>query len=668
MPTSVLIAPAARPASAIATISPRLNSLQRPDVGWSGIARAPGSRVRPGTSRRRPQRRPHEHSARARSARATLGELFESRALAAEPQPVHQCLAVRGARPCHARAPDGARRVGEAGSAAKLRRAPMLLAETARRTGDPTRRSRGPRRSPAVRGRMLANSRSDAPAGGRLQMDRRPAGAPSRSRASSACRTAGSRGASLPGRSGADHRVRGERPATTPVTFLRLTTKPARGAPAAACELAPAGDLSPLERRRSSVSRCAVRPRIARVRESLAAAPPGPARWPWWPCSQGCSVLPLAPRRPQGRRPLGPTASAAPRRSPHAAARAARPRARATGPSAHRAAVRVRRPPARRRPRSTGAAGSWTVVGDEEVFTPTSTLSPARATRSRLGDHDRHGARPLGRRRAIALHVACPPVAGMQQALARLGYLGASSARSTGSHPARHGDTSGGGRYTPSTLPAGCSRPIPPTRRPCAWASWTPRRSGALDGLSGGQRPRSDRRTELATWASLLARRDADRRDHQALHLGVGVGVAARDARGASRRPRRADHAGQHGRARSRNRAGDLPDLFALRLDHDERHRRGRHQIRRSRTCPGSTTSTAATPCTATLAPPTASRSPTAASSCRSKRRRGLRDARARRHRRGALSGAPARGPAGEHGGRAKPRAAPSCPSAAVCP
>jgi peptidoglycan hydrolase-like protein with peptidoglycan-binding domain len=71
-------------------------------------------------------------------------------------------------------------------------------------------------------------------------------------------------------------------------------------------------------------------------------------------------------------------------------------------------------------------AGSWAAVGNSTVFTPASTLQPCSTytltvwARTSSTDHA-----PLGRRHTIGLRVACPPIAGLQQALARLGYLGA---------------------------------------------------------------------------------------------------------------------------------------------------------------------------------------------------------------------------------------------------
>jgi hypothetical protein len=71
-------------------------------------------------------------------------------------------------------------------------------------------------------------------------------------------------------------------------------------------------------------------------------------------------------------------------------------------------------------------AGSWAAVGNSVVFTPASTLEPCTSYSLTLWARTSStGHAPLGRRRTIGLHVACPPIAGLQQALARLGYLGA---------------------------------------------------------------------------------------------------------------------------------------------------------------------------------------------------------------------------------------------------
>jgi peptidoglycan hydrolase-like protein with peptidoglycan-binding domain len=80
-------------------------------------------------------------------------------------------------------------------------------------------------------------------------------------------------------------------------------------------------------------------------------------------------------------------------------------------------------PPPTLRP---AVAGAWTAVGDSELFTAASTLEPcATYTLTVWANTLATGHSRLGRRRTIGLHVACPPIAAAQQALARLGYLGA---------------------------------------------------------------------------------------------------------------------------------------------------------------------------------------------------------------------------------------------------
>jgi peptidoglycan hydrolase-like protein with peptidoglycan-binding domain len=75
---------------------------------------------------------------------------------------------------------------------------------------------------------------------------------------------------------------------------------------------------------------------------------------------------------------------------------------------------------------SPNVAGAWSIVGDSEVFTPASTLEPCSSYALTIWARtDSTGHAELGRKQRIALHVACPPIAGLQQALARLGYLGA---------------------------------------------------------------------------------------------------------------------------------------------------------------------------------------------------------------------------------------------------
>lgn len=69
-------------------------------------------------------------------------------------------------------------------------------------------------------------------------------------------------------------------------------------------------------------------------------------------------------------------------------------------------------------------AGTWRARGSEEVFSPTSTLEPCSTyTLTVWGRTVSTGYRPLGARHTLTLHVACPSMRAVQQALARLRYL-----------------------------------------------------------------------------------------------------------------------------------------------------------------------------------------------------------------------------------------------------
>jgi peptidoglycan hydrolase-like protein with peptidoglycan-binding domain len=70
-------------------------------------------------------------------------------------------------------------------------------------------------------------------------------------------------------------------------------------------------------------------------------------------------------------------------------------------------------------------AGKWKALGNYESFTPKSTLEPCSTyTLTVWAGTTATGELPLGgRRRTFTLHVTCPGLRGLQQALARLSYL-----------------------------------------------------------------------------------------------------------------------------------------------------------------------------------------------------------------------------------------------------
>jgi peptidoglycan hydrolase-like protein with peptidoglycan-binding domain len=89
--------------------------------------------------------------------------------------------------------------------------------------------------------------------------------------------------------------------------------------------------------------------------------------------------------------------------------------------------VRLSAPPASFSPRPTlspAVAGTWTTHGDSELFTPASTLDPcADYTLTIPAASTAVAHSPLAKQRTVALSVQCPSVKGLQQTLARLGYL-----------------------------------------------------------------------------------------------------------------------------------------------------------------------------------------------------------------------------------------------------
>jgi hypothetical protein len=86
-------------------------------------------------------------------------------------------------------------------------------------------------------------------------------------------------------------------------------------------------------------------------------------------------------------------------------------------------------PPAKDSPHPTllpAAPGSWSTEGDSEVFTPTATLQACESYSLTVWKHTfakEHSG--LEERHVLALHVACPSITALQEALARQGYLGA---------------------------------------------------------------------------------------------------------------------------------------------------------------------------------------------------------------------------------------------------
>jgi hypothetical protein len=157
-------------------------------------------------------------------------------------------------------------------------------------------------------------------------------------------------------------------------------------------------------------------------------------------------------------------------------------------------------------------AGTWSIVGDAEVFTPTSTLEPCSSYTLTVWAHTHvTGGRELGRRHTVGLNVACPPIAGAQMALARLGYLGAKF------HPRYtvHIPSGRESRAEAAALafhpPRGALVPDPSDAPPVAIGHLDATTRGALTvyqddhGIAATGEPNHD------TWASLLSAETANR-------------------------------------------------------------------------------------------------------------------------------------------------------------
>ncbi len=161
-------------------------------------------------------------------------------------------------------------------------------------------------------------------------------------------------------------------------------------------------------------------------------------------------------------------------------------------------------------------AGTWSIVGDAELFTPASTLQPcSRYALTVWARTSSTGHAQLGRRQTIGLRVACPPLAGLQQALARLGYLPAklhpryivhiATGAETRREAAEHAF------HPPRGALAADLRDAPPVQM--GQLDETTR--GALEVYQADRDLQVTGEPDSATWASVLYDETHDRRDRQ---------------------------------------------------------------------------------------------------------------------------------------------------------
>jgi peptidoglycan hydrolase-like protein with peptidoglycan-binding domain len=174
-----------------------------------------------------------------------------------------------------------------------------------------------------------------------------------------------------------------------------------------------------------------------------------------------------------------------------------------------RIAVQLSAPPAPNSPApllSPSVAGTWKAVGDSETFTPKSTLEPCSSyTLTVWAGTDALGHPPLGAARRATLHVGCPSLRGLQQALARLRYLpytiDATHGRNSGS---RAESRAGAARYAfdpPDARLVANESDAPGL----AYGSLDPTTRGALIVYQSDHGLPATGTPDGTTWASLLA-------------------------------------------------------------------------------------------------------------------------------------------------------------------
>ncbi|MCW3019861.1 MAG: ErfK/YbiS/YcfS/YnhG family protein [Solirubrobacterales bacterium] len=161
-------------------------------------------------------------------------------------------------------------------------------------------------------------------------------------------------------------------------------------------------------------------------------------------------------------------------------------------------------------------AGTWRVVGDSEVFTPVSTLQPcssyALTVWARTGST---GHAELGRRQTIGLRVACPPLAGLQQALARLGYLAAKLHPRYIVHIRAGVETRREAAEHAFDPPRGALAADPADAPPVQMGQLDATTRGALEVYQADRGLQVTGVADSPTWASVLYDETNDRRDRQ---------------------------------------------------------------------------------------------------------------------------------------------------------
>jgi hypothetical protein len=179
--------------------------------------------------------------------------------------------------------------------------------------------------------------------------------------------------------------------------------------------------------------------------------------------------------------------------------------------------VRLSAPPSPQSPRPTlrpAVAGSWSTSGDSEYFTPVSTLEPCSTYKLTVwANTTAAGHSRLGRRRTITLNVPCPPITGLQQALARLDYLPARFHSRYAVHIATGKETRRLAAHRAFTPPHGRLDPDPAEAPPVASGELDETTRGGLIVYQESHNLEPTGEPDLQTWASLLSALTLDHRN-----------------------------------------------------------------------------------------------------------------------------------------------------------
>jgi peptidoglycan hydrolase-like protein with peptidoglycan-binding domain len=159
-------------------------------------------------------------------------------------------------------------------------------------------------------------------------------------------------------------------------------------------------------------------------------------------------------------------------------------------------------------------AGTWATVGNSEVFTPVSTLLPCSTYKLTVwADTIATGHSRLGKRQTIGLHVDCPSVAALQQALARLGYMGATFHSLYDVHLPSGRETRREAAVGAFHPPRGVLVPHPSDAPPVRTGQLDETTRGALTVYQSDHGLEATGEPNYVTWASLLAAETDYRRD-----------------------------------------------------------------------------------------------------------------------------------------------------------